>query len=271
MTRQAFLILTAATLATGALALLVPAGVAAVRILTLPLVLILPGYACSTALWPGHDLRLPERLVTSLGFSIAAVILGALLLNRIPSGLSTRSWTGYLGGVTLVAGAVAYRRMHPDEGAGAGSPLRPSLGLTLGHTLLFGLAAVIIAGAFAVSITGARRQTFQKYTQLWILPVRTGASSSTVTIGTSNGEGRSISYRLSVSVADKVVRNWPVIYVKSGGTWQITVSVPMQGKSQDVPISAILRSNGTIRKVYRHAFIWVHRAAVVATTPGTSP
>jgi hypothetical protein len=57
------------------------------RILTLPLVLVLPGYAVTAALFPNRSLGVPERLVFSLGLSVAIVVLGGLLLNVTPFGV----------------------------------------------------------------------------------------------------------------------------------------------------------------------------------------
>lgn len=65
-------------------------------------VLFVPGYCLSTALFPRRDdLAGTERLGLSLGLSIAAVPLLALLLDRIPGGL--QMWPIVVGELSIVA------------------------------------------------------------------------------------------------------------------------------------------------------------------------
>ena len=91
------------------LAITVPASWLPLRVVTLPLVFILPGYALTCALLPTVKFG-AERFVLSLGLSLAAVIVGGLLLNLTPFGLQTDSWAILLGGITLGASAVAIVR-----------------------------------------------------------------------------------------------------------------------------------------------------------------
>src|SRR5258708_19924598 len=91
----------AITLVAAVLALLVPPDIALIRILTLPLVLVLPGYALTAALLPNRSLGVAERLMFSLGLSLAVVILGGLALNWTPFGLRAISWAVLLAGLTL--------------------------------------------------------------------------------------------------------------------------------------------------------------------------
>src|SRR5437899_947045 len=63
------------------------------RALTLPLVLVLPGYALTSALFPRQVLGVPERVVFSLALSLVIVILGGLVLNFTAFGLHASSWS----------------------------------------------------------------------------------------------------------------------------------------------------------------------------------
>src|SRR5438067_5670942 len=103
-------VVAAITLVATVLALLVPPDIVFIRILTLPLVLVLPGYALTSALFPGRSLGVPERLVFSLSLSLAIAILGGLALNLTPWGLGTDSWAVLVASITLVACAVALIR-----------------------------------------------------------------------------------------------------------------------------------------------------------------
>lgn len=72
-------------------------------ILALPLALIVPGYAVCVAVSPR---RLPDPVeagALSLGLSLVITILGGLLLNLTPWGISTRGEALYLWAVTLAA------------------------------------------------------------------------------------------------------------------------------------------------------------------------
>ena len=80
------------------------------RILTLPLVLVLPGYALIAAMFPKQALGGAERAVFSLGLSLVIVILGGLVLNWTSFGLHASSWAVLLACITLGASAVALIR-----------------------------------------------------------------------------------------------------------------------------------------------------------------
>src|SRR5260370_40182737 len=102
----------AITLVAAVLALLVPPDIALIRILTLPLVLVLPGYALTAALLPNRSLGGEERLMFSLGLSLAAVVLGGLPLYWTPMGLLALSLEVLLALVTLPAGVVGAVTHH---------------------------------------------------------------------------------------------------------------------------------------------------------------
>src|SRR5712692_8392038 len=105
----------AITLVAAVLALLVPPNIVPIRIVTLPLVLVLPGYALTSALFPNRSLGVAERLVFSLSLSLIIVILGGLALNWTPFGLRPGSWAVLLSGITLAAGAVALVRRRGQD------------------------------------------------------------------------------------------------------------------------------------------------------------
>ena len=57
-------------------------------VLTIPVVLFIPGYSLIAALFPKNDdIGLIERIMLSIGFSIAIVSLGGLVLNFTPWGI----------------------------------------------------------------------------------------------------------------------------------------------------------------------------------------
>src|SRR3989442_14452354 len=66
-------------------------------ILALPLVLLLPGYTLTEALFPKRPFGAAQRLTLSLGLSLAITILSGFVLNLLPQGLGPLSWAGFLG------------------------------------------------------------------------------------------------------------------------------------------------------------------------------
>src|SRR5215831_9505820 len=143
------------TIVAVALAFVLPSDRVPGRILTLPLVLVLPGYALTSALFPRRTLGVPEHLVFSLSLSMVIVILGGLALNWTPFGLRASSWAVLLGGITLGASVVAFVRRRGQSVSAPGWLRVGNVGLNWRQGLLLGLAALIVCGAVAVSIIGA--------------------------------------------------------------------------------------------------------------------
>lgn len=92
------------------LAMVMPANSIVRLIGALPLVLFLPGYAITAALFLPRSLGIPERLLFSLGLSVSVTALAGLALNLTPWGLQTGTWAIALAGIVVLSGAIAWRR-----------------------------------------------------------------------------------------------------------------------------------------------------------------
>jgi uncharacterized membrane protein len=238
------------------LALVAPPGNMTVRILTLPLAIVFPGYALSSALFPRRALVIPERIVFSLGLSLIIVILSGLVLNLTPFGLRTNSWAVCLGGITLGASGVALvRRRGQDEPA----PRWLMERLTFRKGLLLVLAGVIICGAVAVSINGASQQSHTAFTQLWILPVSGANSKNTVRLGVSNMEPRAENYLLEVDVNGLVAKVWPAIDLRPNENWETTLVLQQTGRTGQIGPAKVevFLYRDTSTTVYRHVLLWL--------------
>jgi uncharacterized membrane protein len=105
-----------AILGTGAAALLaaIAEGIGApqaVRIvLGIPLVLVLPGFAAVCAVLPGRELSWGERMLASLGASVAITLCVSVLLAATPIGLSKESAAAVLGIGTVALALYAWVR-----------------------------------------------------------------------------------------------------------------------------------------------------------------
>jgi hypothetical protein len=184
----------------------------------LPLALVLPGYALIAAGAPGATLGPAERLTFSVGGSIALSVLGGFALNGAPWGLQAASWALLLGGLTLVACTIAFIRRCAIrlESAIAGQiRLRPQ------DAGLFGLAALIAAGAFALAIGGAAQPPADGFTQLWMLP-----NGDSLRIGVQNMQARPMRYAAELIVGKRVVRRWDAIELPDGARWDTVEPLP---------------------------------------------
>jgi uncharacterized membrane protein len=251
------LVVVAITLVAATLALLVSADIVLIRILTLPLVLVLPGYALTSALFPRRTLGVPEHLVFILSLSLVIVILGGLALNWTSFGLRASSWAVLLGGITLGASAVALVRWR-GQSTPAPRGLRVGhVGLTLRQGLLLGLAALIVCGAVAVSIIGAELQSYAGFTQLWILPAGGANAKNVVRLGVSDMESTAMEYRLDVNMDGKLVREWSSIDLSPNQKWVATLVLPPTGSTGTGRVEADLYRTGAPTTIYRHVVLWL--------------
>jgi uncharacterized membrane protein len=193
----------------------------------LPLALALPGYALLAAEAPGGTLGPAERLTFSVGGSIALSVLGGFALNGTLWGLRAASWALLLGGLTLVFCAIALirRRAIVPAPAVKRAHLRPR------DAGLFGLAALVAAGAFALAIAGAAQPTTDGFTQLWMLP-----DGETVRIGVQNMEAQPMRYGAELAVDKQVVRHWDAIELQAGARWEVTEPLPTRAPGATVEL-----------------------------------
>jgi uncharacterized membrane protein len=84
-------------------------------------VFFLPGFATTYAVLPARQLSRTDRLLASLGISLAAAVCAAVLLAALPIGLTRDSLSIALGGGTIIASAYALFRAR----SGAARQLNP--------------------------------------------------------------------------------------------------------------------------------------------------
>ena len=80
------------------------------------IVFVLPGFAILSALFPGPQLSRGERLLASVGTSIAMTVYVSVLLGTTSTGLSHESLAVTLGATTIAASVLAsFRARYADE------------------------------------------------------------------------------------------------------------------------------------------------------------
>ncbi len=226
------------------------------RILTLPLVLVLPGYALTCALFPKRAIGITQCVVFSLALSLGTVILGGLALNWMPFGLHTLSWSVLLSGITLIASIVALIRRR-GQYISASAWLRVDVGFNFRQGLLLGLAAIVVCGAGAVSYRGAAQQPFPGFTQLWVLPADGASTKNSIRLGVSSMELTAMDYDLSVNIDGKEVMVWPSIYLKPNEKWEASLVLPQTTHTRTAKVEALLYQTRAPTKLYRHVMLWL--------------
>lgn len=174
-------------------------------LLLMPAVLFVPGYAIAAALFPAATLSRPERLAYSVAFSVGAAALGGLVW-QLAFGLGPFAWASILAAITLGACEVARRRRAtlPAERRKR-LPRRPRLDAPT--TLAIVAAAILTVVAVRTAIAGEQDQRSEShFTALWIVPSDEG--SGDIEIGLSNHQGAVHDYRLVVTGAGRVLRDW---------------------------------------------------------------
>jgi hypothetical protein len=183
-----------------------PAGTVLRTLAGLPLVLILPGYALSPLIVPSRPPSLGPLLWRSMwvaGLSLAVTVLGGLLLNLTPPGLTRVTWT-----ISLRS---AQERAIPRT--------RPGTRIAAGYAA----AALAISGtAVGLAIASAGWQHSPGFAQLWLVPARNTPDAS---LGVRSGYSDAETFHLVVRSGLDAVLSWDFT-LGSGQTWQRTISAP---------------------------------------------
>jgi len=263
-----------AALVCGAVVLLVP--LTAVRaVFAAPLCLILPGYAIACACFSPRRLTGPQLAMVALALSLATLALGSLLLDAVPGGLRTGSWTLLVVLVVLAGCAVASVRragvilplasQAPGPGQAVVALRRRRLWASLrrADALLVIFAALMVSSALLLSRIPLRAPNAIGYTQLWMATDR-AARVPTVRIGVRSAEKRRTSYRLALAIgggAPAVVE--PRLTLNPGQMSQITV--PLLGIPPPRAIITAELYRGSSGAVYRQV------TALVSAPQGAAP
>jgi uncharacterized membrane protein len=211
------------------------------------MLLAAPGYLLGQLL-VGSRITGLERVVVMAGLALAVPVLGGLLLYAAGVPLHRPGWLGLLAGVTLAADTALFARRRaaaagradrptaqvqtvpsgpavPGELQAAPGEPRPAGRASRWHVAVFAVAVLVAAAAVGLAVTGAVRQPQPGFTQLWLSPQRQDAH--TLSLGVTNDQGRTTSYRLVLRRDGRVVGTWNLT-LGEGRTWQR--SVPFTGK-----------------------------------------
>ena len=226
--------------------------------------LVLPGYGIALAAFPGRSFSRGERVLFTLGLSLAVAVLSGIALNWSPWQLSTEAFTVFLGGVILLSCAIALVRrvrMAPWEQvadmAASEENFSQPLRFSLLQWLTFGLAAIIAVVAVASAAVEAKRNPTSDVLQLWMVPVQAeGEPKNTVRIGVRNFEYANTDYRLQLMRGGYVVQEWPQLKVDQGNTWEITMTLKTDWPGVG-PVEAVLYQPEKPSEPFRKTSYWL--------------
>ncbi len=216
----------AAAVASFALSLLASGGLPKAIVLT-PLVLFLPGYALSAAMFLPGKTTPEERLVYAVGMSVGAAVLSGLLWQLL-LGLDRFAWTLLLTAITLIACGVAQSRRIASPMRKTELPGFPRLGWL---TSLAIVAAIALAGVAVNTATeGIEDQRgMSHFSALWIVPAE--GENGALEIGIWNHLGTEHDYRLLVDEEGRVLRNRP-LRLGPHQRLQMTIATPQLTTSE---------------------------------------
>jgi len=238
----------------------------------LPLVLFLPGYALTLAIFAKRPIERPQTLLLGLGLSLSVLALGALPLNYAPSGIGPVSWAVLLLVITLGACAAAALR-RPETPAPntadrtaevkrflplwRGQRVAPTGASGIGVGLVLGgLACTAAALVLTFSTTSAGQA--DGYTALWLLPpTPRDAVAGGARVGVDSEEQTRTAYRLQVQVgerADEIVRSFSLA---PGETKVLKLTPQPPPAGTPIPVRAKLFLERKPGDVYRRVSGWL--------------
>jgi uncharacterized membrane protein len=188
------------------------------------LVLWLPGYAVTAALFRQNDLGGVDRILITLGSSISLVILIGLGLHLSGLPLTGSTWAVALAAVTLAAGAGAL--LQPTHRPALPRPaVVPSMRRR--DSLLFGLAALLVVAGLGLSRIGAEGQPQTGFTELSMTPI----NNDSVRLGVQNEESGALTYRVVLQRDGAVIAEWPTVQLGRGQAWEMQVRLPVSERT----------------------------------------
>ena len=238
-------------------------------VLSVPLLIALPGYSLTAALIPDRQsLGRTERTVLGVGMSIVLVILCGLLLNLLPAGITNVTVSVSLAAFSLAATAVGLlrRRGQPDhepavdlDGPEIGDAPEAVVGRRRERPNGYGpeflaLAVILTVAAVFVGVLGAVRAPSTQFTQFWLL---TGSDPNVIQVGIRDEEGQPIQYRIEVETQGQVLRSAEIDLGQGDDTVQ-TIKLPaLTGLTPQTVTAHLYRLDQTSTTApYRTTLIW---------------
>ena len=182
------------------------------------MVLFIPGYAIISVLLP--KIGSEKTLLLSLGMSISVSIVGGLILDLTPWGLTPVTCSLWLSTIAFIGIILAWhQRRFAAKSFEMGVP-----SLHKENMAIFGWAALILLGSVSIAYISSK-QTETTFTQLWAIPILTSDGRYEIQLGIRNDEKRSEVYNVFVEIDGRRLEQWPEIVLNSNKEWITTIQL----------------------------------------------
>ncbi len=226
-------------------------------VLGVPFLLFFPGYAFMAAVFPRKDsLDAIERIALSLATSVALVPLVGLAVNYLPwGGITVEAILYSVGPLILVASVIAWqrrRRLPAEERFTVELQLRPpGRGASLRDRVQFAVLAVAVMVLLgAVGYAMAVPRVDEEFTEFYLLGVDGQASGypaevrlgddARVILGVVNHEGRTVRYRVEITIDGVADGEAGPFVLEDGERWQEDVSFTPDRAGDDQRVRFVL-------------------------------
>jgi hypothetical protein len=214
--------------------------------------LLIPAIALGWAIRARGAERVLDLGVIAAAFGLAWLVLGALVLNSLPFGLSRWTWLGLAGVDAVLAIQMARSGARVPR---LRLPARPFHGET---AVLAGAIAVTVL-ALVVARVGVHQPT-EDFTAISLERLAGGAFM----LDLENQEGEQVGYHIDVTLDGQLVATFPSIVLPTGGDWTRQLAGPVAPGSR---LEAVLYREAQPTVVYRRAVVW---GAAATGDPGST-
>lgn len=211
--------------------------------LTVPLglvaALVSPGLAILEVFAP-RQLHGLTGAALAAATSLGTLIVGGLLLNLLPWGLTALTWSAGLLVVTGAASVAAAVRGAPpdsDEHPRRRRPRPPTPAVVLKSAGCVVLAVIALVVAVRSQDAANRAQSF---TQLWVTP----NEGPVQTVHLRNDEGHLMTYRVMIEVAD-LPPTEQVVTIPDAATWSTAVAAQRTAPLERLVVRVYRDDGGT--------------------------
>lgn len=230
-------------------------------VLALPLVFLAPGYLLIELLTQKQEYDETRQLLLGIGLSLSIDILGGFLLNIIPAGLTTLTWSVFLSALTIAGSLLCMVKRYPWQVQRAQKqrdlPSRYEF-------LLLTLTVYVVIFAFLYTANSIVDQKYQGFTQFWLLLDNHQSSLCAIQLGIESRETVTTTYQVEVRVDNQHTAHWSSIRLAPQQKWQEQLPLAInRAQTTQFPIEADLYRQQEPSSVYRTVELLVKSCDIV--------
>ncbi len=218
-------------------------------VLALPLVFLVPGYLLLEIITQKREHDVTAHFLLSIGLSLSMNILGGFVLNIIPVGLTTLTWSVFLGtlaivGVLLCIVKRSRWQLHVDQ--------RQKDLPTRYEFLLLTLTIYVVIFVFIYTANTIGDQKHPGFTQFWLLLDNQQSSVCIMQLGIYSSEIAKTTYQIEVKENNQHLAHWSSITLAPRQQWQVKFPIAVgNAQTTRLRIEADLYRQQEPNRVYR--------------------